>query len=199
MKQERPKSKSAQFEEQFMEMLKAIRRDLAQMYKTPPYNIFTDLTLQGIVNARPLTIQQLRGIPGIGQFKAEEYGPFLIRAIQGFISSQKQLKAPKGKTQLETLRLIREGFTPDQAAQQRNLSIQTIYGHLADLYGMGESIELHRFISPQHLEHIRKVWLLNGKPDKAQAIKAHLPDEMHYGIVRAGLAILMKEEGKMIN
>ncbi len=191
---EKQKSKGEQFEEDLFEKLREVRRQLSQMYKTPAYVIFTDLILQEIVAMRPLTLTQLRSIPGIGQFKAEEYGPQIIQVIKEFIASQSHLKNPKGKTQLETLRLINIGRTPEQVAAERQLSFQTIYGHLADLYLMGEDIDLMKFITQNQLAQIKTAWLANGKPDQAKMIKDALPEEIHYGIIKVGLAILQKEE-----
>lgn len=187
---EKQKSKAEQFDEELFEKLRALRTQLAQKYRTPPYIIFTDATLQAIVGARPITMNQMLSIPGIGQFKAEEYGSQVIQVIKDFITSQSHLKQAKGKTHLETLQMINDGKTPEQVAKERTLTIQTVYGHLADLYLLGEDIDLMKFITKDQLTQIQAVWLANGKPDQARLIKEALPEDMHYGIIRVGMVLL---------
>ena len=47
----------------------------------PAYVILHDATLEGIVTARPRTIDQLRSVPGIGDKKLERYGDALIQIV----------------------------------------------------------------------------------------------------------------------
>lgn len=192
---EKQKTKTEQFEEAFFERLRQLRTHLAGVYRTPPYVIFTDVTLQHIVEARPVTLEQFQNVPGIGKFKAEEYGPHVIRVIREFIASQSHLKTLKGKTQIETFQLIREGHTPEQVAKQRGLSLSTIYGHLADLYLMGEDINLRNYITEGQVQLIRTAWLAEGKPREARVIKSVLPEDFDYWIIRLGIAILQREDG----
>ena len=45
-----------------------------------------DSTIDGIAAARPQTLEQLRGIPGIGDKKLERYGRELIELVNGTAS-----------------------------------------------------------------------------------------------------------------
>ncbi len=193
-KPEPQKTKAERFDDELFEKLRAMRTDLARQYKTPPYIIFNDVTLRKIAEQRPITPLQLREVPGIGQFKAEEYGEHVIRVVREYIAFQSHLRNPKGKSQLETLRLINDGMSVAEIVNERKLSVQTVLGHLADLYLEGEEIDLRRFIAKEHLALIRDAWNKNGRPEKPQAaIKGDLPEEIHYGLLRVGLAILSKE------
>jgi ATP-dependent DNA helicase RecQ len=52
----------------------------------PAYVVLHDSTIDGIASARPSTLTQLRGIPGIGDKKLEHYGDellALVNAAQG--------------------------------------------------------------------------------------------------------------------
>jgi ATP-dependent DNA helicase RecQ len=192
-KPEPKQTKAERFEQELFDKLRELRIELAREYRTPPYVIFTDVTLRKIADSRPITRGQLLDVPGIGQFKAEEYGARVIRVVRDYIAFQDHLKQPKGKTQLETLKFINAGWSAEDVAQERKLSIQTVMGHLADLYADGEEIDLRKHIRSEDLESIREVWIAKGKPEKPQVIKPDLPDEMHYGIIRIGMAILAGE------
>jgi ATP-dependent DNA helicase RecQ len=192
-KSEPKKTKAERFEDELFEKLRELRIELAREYRTPPYVVFTDVTLRKIADSRPITKGQLQDVPGIGHFKADEYGARVIRVVRDYIAFQDHLKNPKGKSQLETLKFIDAGWSAEAVAEERKLSIQTVLGHLADLYADGEEIDLRRHIRPEDLEAIREVWIAKGKPDKPQVVKPELPDEMHYGIIRIGMAILLGE------
>ena len=61
------------------EALRLHRKQLAQEQGVPPYVILHDKTLVAICAQRPRSIDELAGIPGIGERKLELYGEDLIR------------------------------------------------------------------------------------------------------------------------
>jgi ATP-dependent DNA helicase RecQ len=54
--------------------LKTWRSEVARKRGVPAYVVLHDATIDGIATARPTTLEQLRGIPGIGDKKLEHYG-----------------------------------------------------------------------------------------------------------------------------
>ncbi len=63
------------------EVLRALRMELARARGVPPYVIFHDQTLRELARHKPRTIDELHGIPGIGDRKAHAFGPALLEAI----------------------------------------------------------------------------------------------------------------------
>ena len=47
----------------------------------PAYVVFTDATLQAIAEARPASLQELSGLPGIGARKLELYGADVLAEL----------------------------------------------------------------------------------------------------------------------
>lgn len=62
------------FNDPLFEKLRQLRRDIAQEEDKPPFMIFSDMTLQEMVDKKPSTLMQLRNITGVGQYKLEHYG-----------------------------------------------------------------------------------------------------------------------------
>jgi ATP-dependent DNA helicase RecQ len=62
--------------------LRSWRTDTAREHNVPAYVILHDATIEGIAAARPQTLDQLRGIPGIGDKKMERYGRALLEIVQ---------------------------------------------------------------------------------------------------------------------
>ncbi|WP_420132969.1 DNA helicase RecQ [Rhodopseudomonas sp.] len=63
--------------------LKAWRSEVAKSRGVPAYVVLHDATMDGIAAARPRTLDELRGIPGIGDKKLEIYGSALLAVIDG--------------------------------------------------------------------------------------------------------------------
>ncbi|MGQ0510113.1 MAG: DNA helicase RecQ [Betaproteobacteria bacterium] len=63
--------------------LKAWRSGEARAQGVPPYVVFHDRTLAEIAAARPVSLDALAGIAGIGAKKLERYGPALLDLLRG--------------------------------------------------------------------------------------------------------------------
>jgi ATP-dependent DNA helicase RecQ len=48
----------------------------------PAYVVLHDATIDGIAASRPMTLTELRGIPGVGDKKLEHYGDQLIALVK---------------------------------------------------------------------------------------------------------------------
>jgi ATP-dependent DNA helicase RecQ len=65
------------------EILRALRKSLAESAKVPPYVIFHDSTLWGIAAANPQRLDDLATVAGIGETKLQRYGEDVLRALGG--------------------------------------------------------------------------------------------------------------------
>lgn len=61
--------------------LRAVRRQLAEQSKLPPYMIFSDATLKAISAANPQTLNEMLAVKGVGEVKLEKYGQFFLDAL----------------------------------------------------------------------------------------------------------------------
>ncbi len=67
--------------------LRAWRSQIARKRGVPAYVVLHDSTIDGIATSRPRTLEQLRGIPGIGDKKLEHYGEELIALVKAAAAS----------------------------------------------------------------------------------------------------------------
>ncbi len=67
--EEDPGDVSAVLDETLMAMLKSLRRDVASKNKVPPYVVFSDPSLEAMAIYYPVTLEELRIIPGVGDNK----------------------------------------------------------------------------------------------------------------------------------
>jgi len=66
------------------EVLRALRKRLADEHGLPPYVIFHDATLRDMAEQRPATLDQFARIRGIGEAKLSRYGERFIDAIRQY-------------------------------------------------------------------------------------------------------------------
>jgi len=64
------------------EKLRAWRAAVAKEHGVPAYVVFHDGTLNAIAQARPVELDQLRGISGIGEKKLASYGASLLELVR---------------------------------------------------------------------------------------------------------------------
>ena len=65
------------------EALRAWRTSVAKEKQIPPYMVFSDATLVGIVETAPQSVQQLGTVSGVGAKKLTEYGEDVLEALSG--------------------------------------------------------------------------------------------------------------------
>lgn len=68
---------------QLVERLRQLRTELAEEEGVAPFLIFHDKTLKAIAGSKPGTPAALLEIPGIGEMKAERYGPRVLAVVNG--------------------------------------------------------------------------------------------------------------------
>lgn len=130
-----PQNKLAADEHALWNDLKALRKRLSEEQDLPPYVIFHDATLMEMVMYRPQTPQQFRRLNGVGERKLDLYGADFLEVI----SEHETIGKPVENTQAEeSLTLYKAGMTVEQISRQQHLSINAIYGHLAQYIRNGE-------------------------------------------------------------
>lgn len=66
------------------ELLRALRRRLADEENKPPFMIFSDATLHAMTEIRPQNLEQLLAVPGVGQHKLAHYGSQFLTVLNEY-------------------------------------------------------------------------------------------------------------------
>jgi len=110
------------------EVLRSLRRKLAEEHSVPPYVIFPDATLLEMLRSQPRSLDEMSRVSGVGARKLERYGQAFLDALTGGEAAP----APVVDVRHEVLTLVRAGMTPEQAARQLNCSEKNVYTLLAE-------------------------------------------------------------------
>ena len=72
---------------EIFEILRALRRRVAEERGVPPYLIFSDASLRDMARLRPSTLDEFREVKGVGDWKLETFGDRFVMAVRQAVAS----------------------------------------------------------------------------------------------------------------
>ncbi len=165
--------------------LRNLRKTLADAENYPPYMIFNDASLKQMAARHPCTPEDFRRITGVGDKKLEKYGGIFIGEIRRFCEGQHSSSQPVKKQSSEyvTLEMLNQDMNLDEITLKRNLSLNTIYGHIEKLIIAGENIPVEKLVKKEKIEMISGAILELGG-ETLKPIKERLGDNYSYGEIK---------------
>src|SRR6266498_2851119 len=182
-----------------LKQLRKLRDEICDKNGMPIYIVAGTNTLDEMARYLPQTSEELLQISGFGKAKTEKFGQQFLDIIVKYcrennLSSRikeklpkrirKEEKSVKPDTKNETYQLYKEGKTVVEIAAIRNLTQQTIEGHLAH-YVKNGVIKIEELVSPEKIKLITP--LLEDFNNTSQ-IKEKLGDAVSYGEIRLVMA-----------
>ncbi|MDD9892558.1 MAG: RQC domain-containing protein, partial [Gammaproteobacteria bacterium] len=186
-KKSKSKTKVSSAHEKLFNVLRDLRKQIAQENDVPPYVIFHDSTLLEMAKYRPEDLNALSNISGVGDKKLEHYGQQFIDAI---VANPALPSDQLTETVSATFALFNEGLAIEDIAAKRRVGIPTIYDHLADcidakLLTLNEvttlDSEAQQSILQAMSEHI------NPAAPKLRPVFEALDGQYDYGLLRCAL------------
>ncbi len=145
---------------QLFEVLRALRKEIAKEEKVPAYVVFSDAALKDMEKLLPETEEEFLEVSGVGEAKNEKYGERFLQAIADFVAGKKKAKKPNKKSKIPTqqisFELFEQGKSIAEIAKERNLTENTIYGHLMKMHQDEASIDLYKLITQNEIDRIVK-------------------------------------------
>jgi predicted ATPase len=93
-------------------------------------------------------------------------------------------KLKKGDSHRESLKMYQEGKSVEEIAKERNLTTQTIEGHLTSFIPTGET-KVEDFVSPEKMNVIIDFYRNNPDSKNSSAVKHSLGDDYSYMEIKA--------------
>ncbi|MFH1322330.1 MAG: helix-turn-helix domain-containing protein, partial [Methanobacteriota archaeon] len=133
----------------------------------------------------PCTPEDFRKITGVGEKKLERYGAIFMGEIRRFCEKNDSYSQPEKKRSSEyvTLEMLNKDMDLDEITLTRNLSLNTIYGHIEKLIIAGENINIEKLVKRETIEVISSAILEMGG-ETLKPIKEKLGDNFSYGEIR---------------
>ncbi|MBG0971472.1 DNA helicase RecQ [Bacillus sp. SRB3LM] len=202
LRKERVETRQIVQDHPLFEVLREVRKEIAQGEGVPPFVIFSDQTLKDMCVKMPQSDSELLAVKGIGEHKLVKYGSHFLQAVQHFIkenpnygetiktevvSERKKSGKASANSHLETYEMYKQGIDLNEIAKERNLSRQTIENHLIRCYEDGMEVDWQSFV-PAEYESLIETAVQNADGG-LKSIKEQLPNEVSYFMIRAYLQI----------
>jgi ATP-dependent DNA helicase RecQ len=186
---------ASEVDPELREYLREWRRGTAAQQNTPAFVVLHDTTLDEICRIRPHSIRELLQVSGIGERKAELYGPQILDALRRFEKGSRSTPVPERKLSpaAETMRLLAEGRTFDEIAAIRGRLRSTIVSTVSDLVERGEVEFQPGWVDQEKQKKIEEACARLGL-GKLAPIKEALPAEFAYEHIRLVVARLRWQE-----
>lgn len=185
-KTKKQKSELPASDQPLWDSLRALRRELADKQGVPPYVIFSDASLLEMVDKRPADARSFRYISGVGETKLDRYGSDFLRCIAEH-PRPRFYSSALSNTVNETLAQLSQSLPLDTIAEQRGLTIDTIYNHLATAIEAG-ALEFSEVFEMSHeqLEEISNVIQMHqlGGNVRLSEVYDDLGGSVEYGLLR---------------
>jgi ATP-dependent DNA helicase RecQ len=191
---------------ELFERLRALRRRLAHEQSVPAYVIFYDRTLHAMATSLPVTRQELRRIPAIGDRKLAAYGDLCLDVIKGYVNETgakrgvssrdepSRLPTSSGMTS-EAIRLFKSGLSVSDIAVAWGMPPRSIELHLANAIESGANINLDELVPSPKQAAIRRAFETASAADGfVRPVLERLGDGYTYGEVRLVRAAMNRDQ-----
>ena len=190
------------------EVLREVRKQIAESEKVPPFVIFSDATLKDMCVKLPITNEEFLQVSGVGELKLQKYGLRFIEAILTFVEDnpdyqsehgsvekapKKQAKRTVTDSHLETLTLHQSDYSIMEIAEKRDLAVSTVENHLIQCAQQGLEVDFSKHIPAEYIPLLEKAVKEAGR-DRLKPIKELLPEEVSYFMIKGYLYFLSKNK-----
>lgn len=198
---------NADYDVNLFEVLKDLRRNIAEKNNIPPFIVFADASLKEMCKYFPVDKNSMLSISGVGINKLENYGDAFIETIKKYVNDndvnllEKPVKCSENKEKISSKEdtkivsynlFVNDKKSIDEIAKIRSLTKKTIEEHLLKCYESSMDIDLSEYINENFKDIIYKS-IQNVGYDKLRAIKDLVPAEVDYFNIKYFVIMYKKE------
>ena len=136
-------------------MLKDLRKKVAKKHDLPPYVIFQDPSLEAMATTYPITIDELRNIPGVGEGKAKRYGQEFVDLIRRHVEENEierpedmrvRTVANKSKMKVSIIQSIDRKVALDDIALAKGIEFDELLDEVESIVYSGTKLNIDYFL-----------------------------------------------------
>lgn len=136
-------------------MLKDLRKKVSKKHDLPPYVIFQDPSLEAMATTYPITIDELKNIPGVGEGKAKRYGQEFIDLIRRHVEENEierpedmrvRTVANKSKIKVSIIQSIDRKVALDDIAVAKGIEFDELLDEVESIVYSGTKLNIDYFL-----------------------------------------------------
>ena len=139
-------------------ILKDLRKKMAKKLELPPYVIFQDPSLEAMATTYPITLEELKNIPGVGEGKAKRYGQEFIELIKRHVE-ENEIERPedlrvrtvpnKSKLKVSIIQRIDRKVPLDEIAIANGLDFSELLDEIEAIVFSGTRINIDYYLNEE--------------------------------------------------
>ncbi|MFH1744627.1 MAG: DNA helicase RecQ [bacterium] len=193
------------YNRELFELLRSLRKRLADELGVPPFVVFSDVSLQQMAYYLPQSADNFSRVSGVGAEKLKRYGEIFVKTIGGYAREHnlQELNVPikrtdadrrvkrEGSTYGETKKLILQKMPIEEISSKRGFTAGTIVTHIEKLIATGEKLDIAYLNSGgERFEKIKKAFQRSGDT-KLLPVREILGDDYSYDEIRFARLFLL--------
>ena len=136
-------------------MLKDLRKKVSKQHGLPPYVIFQDPSIEAMATTYPITIEELRNIPGVGEGKAKRYGQEFVDLIRRHVEENEierpedmrvRTVANKSKMKVSIIQSIDRKVALDDIALAKGIEFDELLDEVESIVYSGTKLNIDYFL-----------------------------------------------------
>ena len=136
-------------------MLKDLRKKVSKQHGLPPYVIFQDPSIEAMATTYPITIEELRNIPGVGEGKAKRYGREFVDLIRRHVEENEierpedmrvRTVANKSKMKVSIIQSIDRKVALDDIAMAKGIEFGELLDEVESIVYSGTKLNIDYFL-----------------------------------------------------
>ena len=136
-------------------MLKDLRKKVSKQHDLPPYVIFQDPSLEAMATTYPITIDELKNIPGVGEGKAKRYGKEFVDLIRRHVEENEierpedirvRTVAKKSQMKVSIIQSIDRKVALDDIAMAKGIEFEELLDEVESIVYSGTKLNIDYFL-----------------------------------------------------
>ncbi len=136
-------------------MLKDLRKKVSKKHNLPPYVIFQDPSLEAMATTYPITIDELKNVPGVGEGKAKRYGQEFVDLIRRHVE-ENEIERPedirvrtvvkKSQMKVSIIQSIDRKVALDDIALAKGIEFEELLDEIESIVYSGTKLNIDYFL-----------------------------------------------------
>ncbi len=136
-------------------MLKDLRKKVSKQHDLPPYVIFQDPSLEAMATTYPITIDELKNVPGVGEGKAKRYGQEFVDLIRRHVEENEierpedirvRTVAKKSQMKVSIIQSIDRKVALDDIAMAKGIEFEELLDEVESIVYSGTKLDIDYFL-----------------------------------------------------
>lgn len=193
--------RAAALDPELYAVLKELNRKMARTRSIPPYALFSEASLNEMATSYPLSVEELKTIPGVGEAKAKRFGAELVAAVQEHVDAH-GIERPgdfairsagqKGNLKLYVIQSVDRKLGLEEIARSKQISVDELLSEMENIVRSGTRLSLdyliEEYLDDDSLEEITEYFADESEEGALDEAVRHFDQE--YGALELRLARL---------